>query len=337
MRMIEFDEDESVFLLTKDNIRTPYRYYPDSKNVWTGLKNEDFIIVVLNNPFLHRETDTFEVKFDESESRGGFLFPIALLESEEVRGKQLLSYMLVAYRTLLLQIEGEATGVLSESYKDAFVLAIHKATVPNFMLNDYLLSLSSYGFYLYQGEVNVVFPSIQFINTHPKILNLKKSEKNNLSIGYVKDLVEKRLCTTSDFLTRFVLVYQVVELYISKIHSNILDDAIDKYKKKELSRNDFGEELKNISRESYQISRLTNGLEDEAESIAYRREITGLFNDVGYKYRRESLDILLYALRNQIFHNYEMFVGHEDTLNQIIFCFERLILMVLSKKQILGC
>lgn len=336
MPKIEFEEATSTFLLTTDNGEVvPYRYYPDSKNTWDGLKDDNFEVVLLNNPFLHREMDVFELKFDGSNERGGFLFPMALLESEEPEGKQLLSYMFVAYRVLLSRVKGELNGVLSDSFGDAFVLVVHKSTVPGFSVTDYLLSLASYGFYIYQGGIKNKYPSLQAIQEHTKTIRLTKNEKDNTGIGYVKGLVEKRLCTASDFLTRFILVYQVVELYISEIHDKLLDEAIEKYKQNQISRNDFGEELKNISREGYQIEQLMKGFEEEVECVNYRRDVMGLFNDVGYEPKNESLPTLLYALRNQIFHNYEKFVGHEAALIQVIFSFERVILKVLSKKLII--
>lgn len=335
MPKIEYEEATSIFNLWTDNGEvTPYRYYPDSKNIWKNLKDEDFDIVLLNNPFLHRELDVFEVKFDGSFERGGFLFPIALLESEEVKEKPLLSYMFVAYRVLLSRIGKNLSGVLSDSFKDAFVLVIHKATVQDFSVADYLLSLASKGFYMYQGDVKEKYPLIQTIQDHSKIIKLTRKEKDNTGIGYVKELIENRLCTASDFLTRFILVYQVVELYISEIHDNLLDDAIERYKQSKITRNDFGEELKNISREGYQIDQLMKGLDEEDECNNYRRDVMGLFNDIGYKPKKESLPTLLYALRNQIFHNYDKFIGHEDALTQVIFSFERVVLKVLSKRLI---
>ena len=75
-------------------------------------------------------------------------------------------------------------------------------------------------------------------------------------------------------------------------------------------------------------------LDEEDECLNYRRDVMGLFNDIGYKPKNESLPTLLYALRNQIFHNYGMFVDHEYALTQVIFSFERVILKVLSKKLI---
>ncbi len=333
MPKIEFHKASSTFLLTSDSGEVvPYRYYPNSKNVWEGLKEEDFLVFILNNPFIHRELDFFEIKFDDSDERGGFLFPIALLESEEVDKRQLLSYMLVAYKTLLLRVKGNLTGVLSDNYKDAFVLVVHKATKPDFIFADYQLSLARNGFYVYQGEIKSRFPNVPTIQNHAKTIRLSKREKDNTDIGYVKELIDSRLCSASDFLTRFILVYQVIELYISEIQDKLLDDAIDRYKKGEISRNDFGEEIKNKSREGHQIACLMEDLDKEDECMDYKREVLSLFNDIDYKTNTESISTLLYALRNQIFHNYKKFVGHEDALAQTIFSFERVVLKVLSKR-----
>lgn len=338
---VEFDEGNSVFLLTKGDDEngfesTPYNYIPNCKSIFPNLKDEEFDIVLLNNPFLHKEVNWFVIKFDDSEERGGFLFPISLLESEEIDDKYLLSYMFVAYRQLLSKINDKLTGVLSDSFPNAYILAIHKQTKPDFHLNDYVLSLAFYGFYDYKGGINIRYPKLNCIENLPKNIRLKKASVDNIQNSYVNDLVFTRLCITSDFITRFVLVYQIVELYISEIHYNLLEDRIDQYKRSELTRNGFSEELKNISRESYQIEQLVKGFHDEKVSTNYKSIVCSLFNDIGYSIddKSKSLDSLLYALRNQLFHNYGIFNGHEDALNQVIFSFERVILMLLSKKLI---
>lgn len=336
MNIVEFDKELSLFQLTREGITTPYNYIPNSKNLWKNLNKDDFTVVVLNNPFLHSEESIFEIKFDGSDERGGYLFPIELLESEEGEGKQLLSYMFVAYNKLLVSFPDncEATGLLSDCYKDAFILIIHNATKPDFNFQDYILALAKQGFYEYQGEIKGKYPSLDYFKDLPKTLRLDKKEVDNSSCGYVVDLLKNRLCFASDFITRFVLLYQVIEQYISEIHRTKLDEAIEKYKQEELNKNDFSEELKNISRESNQIEVLMKPFSDEAVCNNFRQVAMGLFNDVGYKPKNESLPTLIYALRNQVFHSYEIFSEHEDGLNQVIFSFEEVILMLLSKQTI---
>lgn len=335
MEKLVFYEESSSFNLTINGQTTPFNYYPSREGIWSGMKEDDFDIVLLNNPFLHRETDWFEVRFDNTDERGGFLLPIELLESEEVTDKYLLSYMFISYQILLRQItEIPSSELLSEIYSDAFVLVIHKKTKHDFRLEEYVFSLAKYGFYNYIGQLKVDYPRIYCIESHPRNLLLKKSVVDNLSNGYVKDLVSNRLCNTGDFITRFVLVYQIVELYISEIHQNLLNEKINKYKAGKLTRNDFSEELKDISKESTQIKELVNDYIDEKESIDYIQEVRSLFNDVDYKVKHESLDSMLYALRNQLFHNYGIFDCHEEALNQVIFRFERVIMMLLSKRLI---
>ena len=333
---VDFDKESSVFTLSSDGRNIPYYYVPNCRNLWDNLNDEDFTVVRLNNPFLFKEKDYFEVKFDGSEERGGYLFPIALLESEETNGRALLSYLFVAFRTLLKGIDSNMplTGVLSDSYKDAYILIVHNQTIPNFDINNYITSLANWGFYEYRGEVKSKFPKLDFLNELPKTLQLNKSFVDNSDRKYVNDLLKNRLCGASDFITRFVLVYQVVELYISEIHSHCLDEAINKFTNKELTKNDFAEELKKISREAYQIEQLFKGYIDEDVCNKFKQESIGLFNDVRYKFKSEAIPSLFYALRNQVFHNYDIFIGHEDALSQVIFRFEQVVLMLLSKRKI---
>ncbi len=335
MNKVEFDTESSTFVLTRDGIETPFSYYPNSRNVWNDLKDESFTVILLTNPFLHKEIDYFEIDFNDSKERGGFLFPVSLLESTEPEGKPLLSYLFVAYRKLLLMINDDTniTGVLSERYPDAYILVIHNETVPDFNLSDYLISLASYGFYEYKGKINAKFPDLEYFKEQNKKLILNKSD-NNLSNKYVFDLLKNRLFNASDFITRFVLVYQVVELYISNIHNYLLDEKINNYKSGALNKNDFGEELKNISRESYQIEILLQDYIEEKVCIDFRNTAIGLFNDVAYNYKNEKIQTLFYALRNQIFHNYNVFIEHETTLSEVIFYFERVVMMLLAKKSI---
>lgn len=335
MDNLVFYDEESSFNLTINGQTIPFRYYPSREGIWPEMKEEDFDIVLLNNPFLHKETDYFEVRFDNSDERGGFLMPISLLESEDVTDKYLLSYMFISYQILLRRIkEIPSSELLSEIYSDAFILVIHKKTKHDFRLEEYVFSLAKYGFYDYIGPLKADYPRINCIESHFQNLFLEKSVVENLLNGYVKDLVYNRLCNTGDFITRFVLVYQVVELYISEIHHNLLNERINKYKAGELTRNDFSEELKDISKESTQIKELVKDFIAEKESVDYIQEVRSLFYDLDYKVKHESLDSMLYALRNQLFHNYGIFNGHEMALNQVIFRFERVIIMLLSKRPI---
>lgn len=336
MNKVEFDEQSSLFILNRDGVETPFAYTPNSNNLWSNLQDEDFTVVLLSNPFLHKETDWYEVKFNGNNERGGYMLPIALLESEEAEGRQLLSYIFVAYRTLLRRLDDnkEATGVLSDSYQDAFILIVHNQTIPDFDIRDYLVALASFGFYIYNGKLQGNYPELKFIEQIPHALKLNKKEVDNLNNGYVYALLTNRICGISDFLTRFVLVYQVVEQYLSEIHRNLLDTAVGNYKDGVLKKNDFGEELKNISRESYQIEKLFEGYLDDAVSLEYKQASVELFNDVGYDYRNQKIPTLFYALRNQVFHNYDMFTGYEDALYQVMFCFERVVMMFLGKKKI---
>lgn len=336
MNKVEFDEQSSLFILNRDGVDTPFEYVPSCSNLWPDLRDEDFTVVLLNNPFLHKEMDWYVVKFNGSDERGGYMLPISLLESEEAEDRPLLSYMFVAYRTLLRRLDNNivATGVLSDSYKDAYILIVHNQTIPDFDVRDYLVSLAGSGFYAYKGELKGKYPELNHFEQLPSILRLIKRETDNLDNGYVVDLLTNRLCGASDFITRFVLVYQVVELYISEIHRKLLDEVISDYKTGGLNKNDFGEELKNLSRESFQIEKLFDGYLEKEECIEYKEESRRLFNDVGYQYKNEKIPTLFYALRNQVFHNYDMFTGHEDALYQVIFCFERVVMMFLEKRKI---
>ena len=140
MNKVEFDEQTSYFILNRDGIETPYAYPPKSNNLWSNLRDEDFTVVLLSNPFLHKETDCYEVEFNGSGERGGYILPIALLESEEATGRPLLSYIFVAYRTLLQRLDEdkEATGVLSDSYKELlsllFIIRLYLVLMPETIL-----------------------------------------------------------------------------------------------------------------------------------------------------------------------------------------------------------
>ena len=83
-----------------------------------------------------------------------------------------------------------------------------------------------------------------------------------------------------------------------------------------------------------EIEQLFKGYIDEDVCNKFKQESIGLFNDVRYKFKSEAIPSLFYALRNQVFHNYDIFIGHEDALSQVIFRFEQVVLMLLSKRKI---
>lgn len=334
MNSVDFDEESSSFILSLGGFSYPFHYIPSRKDIWLNMKDEDFEVVLLNNPFLYKETDYFELEFDGSGVRDGYIFPIALLESEEDTDKILRSYMYVSYRILLNGVTNSPTGVLSDSFKDAFVLVVNKRTKVDFCIENYILSLAGIGFYSYKGVITKTFPQLSYFKGMVKTLKLEQADVDNLRNGYVHNLISEQLVRTSDFLTRFVLIYQVVELYITEIHQRLLDEKIKAYQNGKLKRNDFSVELINISKEAYQVEDLSKEYHQETVCLEYIKEVVGLFNDIGYDPKSKSISALLYALRNHIFHNYSIFVGHEEQLNDVIFRFERVILFILMKKMI---
>lgn len=335
-------KDGENFLIAKDkNNSISFEYKPSLEDIWSNLNLESFIFIQLDNPYLNLESNVFNVKLEGLPETCGWIFPISVLESDQTKKKEtLLNYVYVGFNYLLTQIEELVINKnrLSDYYTDNLILCVlHKETVSkigDFNIKEYLLSFYTYGYSLYNKQMSAL--PVKSYNKHNEykekqhIKILKSNYYHN--VEFVNNLINGSLTNCTDALVRFILLYQIIEFIISNKHQSEFDSLLAAYQNSDFTKNDFVERIKEISREKYMIDKIIK--EDTLDSnicLNFKNECKSIFNDIDYKYNKDSLPSLLYSFRNQITHSYRSFLGKENNLVKTIECFESVIFNLIIK------
>lgn len=141
-------------------------------------------------------------------------------------------------------------------------LVFHKASVNTpYPLSDCIHSLRMYG-YSYFTECNNIKPvdkyhsKLYFLNEENKIL-LKFSEPS-LYKNPIIDSILRALPKADNLTHRFVLLYQVIEILLEEIASKRIDEEIKRFTGKQISCNDFQDNIKQLSSEKTKISKISS-------------------------------------------------------------------------------
>lgn len=337
-------KDGENFLIAKDEKNSiPFEYKPSIENLWNNINIDSFIFIKLDNPYLNFESNVFKVKLEGLSETCGWIFPISVLESDQtVKKETLLNYVYVGFKYLLSEIDELVLNKikLSDYFSDNLILCVlHKDTITkigNFNINEYLLSFYTYGYSLYNKHTSAL-P----VKNYTKYLkykdnsNIKLLKSNHYhDVEFIKNLINGSLTNCSDALVRFILLYQIIEFIISNKHQSEFDSLLEDYQNSNFTKNDFVERIKEISREKYMIDKIIK--EDTINPeicLNFKNECKSIFNDINYKYNKESLPSLLYSFRNQITHSYRSFLGKENNLVKTIECFEYVILDLIIKQE----
>lgn len=178
------------------------------------------------------ENDIYQVTCEGK--RIGYIFPVEAIESNEhdkANDIYFLKYAFVAINLLLKKLENtqiEETINLSELFPDSQLLIVCRENLTNnkLELEDYLLSLSEYG---YSKSSYVYFPKqLTNLNSTNKVIPLHKIQKDIDSISYIKEEFYNLLPLQSDNpLVIFHRLYQFIEILIMELFNFQFKKFID--------------------------------------------------------------------------------------------------------------
>jgi hypothetical protein len=324
-------------------------YFPKSDSIWTP---DRFEIFLFENPYLNAENDVFELFLNTLDTRLGWLFPLATLESNDnnyVDYKSFKHIRWVAYHKLLgLEIkldyqEGRQEYRLSDFFPGLIVCILSKddiAKVPNFNITDYVLSFLKKDYLIFNGSHKgiPVFDKrqeIQALREGNHIIKLRKSNFNIKKNAFIKSLFIEHLYQSENFLVRYILLYQILEHFIEEQGDVILDNLIATHKRGEISKNDLREQIsksssdRNLLKKVFQQSTIDGKLRDN-----FYDNCKFLFTDIK-KESKENFEDVLYDLRNLITHNYRVVVDKTDELKEIIKLFELIMIELLINYKVI--
>ncbi len=327
-----------------DNLKNEadLNYYHEDAS-WTDL--EKVKIFFFKNPYLDKETNIYDIYIKDSEERVGCIFPITAIESEDVKSNYLKNYLFLAFKALIEKIDiVDASKVLVSEYYDdnLFILVLHKETLEkldsDFCINNYIFSFASYGFY-YLDDLNklesfMVYKAyeIDYFDYSKKKLKIADSvypiiEKEQ----YIHSLFSELLRTDTNLLSRFILLYQVIELEIGKEQQEKIKLALDDFNHNRIQVNDLKERIGEASKEKSNIQSLFDKyIIEKIIKDNFYSECTSLFNDVKFSYRDDWCSIF-YSLRNNLVHSYSNYIANKEALSRTILAFEKVIINLIIK------
>lgn len=344
LKNIEFIEEGDLRyfrLSNSEDIGINIEYVPLSTSKWD---KDNFVIYILENPYLNAENDVFEV-YEEiiTSERIGWIFPISVLESNDndyFNYKNLNDYKYITYKKLFefdIKLSAEDFNKdfykLADLFKDTIICILCKETInkiPDFNFDDYLLSLYNYGYLLKNSTnmANAIYNKVEFIKKmrEERSRIIIKKAKFDISENYfTKLLYKEHLLQSESHIVRFFFLYQIIEYLIEIEFENQFQKYLNDFNKKKLLKNDFRENIINCSRERYLIRYVMTSIKIDTDlATEFVTECDFLFKDMGI-ITKNSFPDKLYDLRNIMTHRLRDLTTKSDSLIKIIEIFERVI------------
>lgn len=195
-----------------------FEYHPAVADLWNPIDFNQFAVDLCINPYLSKELDIFELRYNQD--RCGYIFPIALLDTEEdlSKFKKLNSYIFIAFQILLQRIDKiNDYELFSSNFEDNIcVCVLNLKELPVYVrgIGSCMPSLRYYGYsYFYSDN------KIQAVDNYKSEI-FRPSTRNRINIEFdtpllCEDTVIKELLNLYpqiDNLThRFVILYQIIE------------------------------------------------------------------------------------------------------------------------------
>jgi hypothetical protein len=261
-----------------------------------------------------KENDIFTVhaKINSDSKRIGWLFPLLILGSSE--------YDLFGDEHLIPYLQIAASYLSTNSVKvddNTHILILKDATLleGNVFSHDFLTSLLKYGYYNITSGVIAENSLFRINNDEIKKIKLTKCPAPSDYSKYINRLLCQLLPKVEDPLSRFVSIYQTIELLMEKYFHLRLDE----HKKRRSTIGTIRENITDLSSERKLISGVFSHCElrfdlNENEMNLSRRLFESDKDETYYNDLK--LPNFIYDTRNAIFHNYHKY-ELEDLMKDI--------------------
>lgn len=337
MNAVEFSDGEFIVRF-KDGDIFQFEYTYPVDGLWERV-DEVFDITILDSPYHSKGNNLYDLYLDGREQKCGRIIPLSVILDDSysiLDDKHLKQYLFVATKWLLQNADNlQANKNLEKCYFDSAVLMIvHKPTVHDFNRDQYVLPLFKLGYFYYDSESKAV--GVDGFHKTDCLLGKTRVDlkpENNVSFkseGYLNSLILKVLPRTDNLLARFVLLYQVVELYMEKLRRQQLDSFVADYNANHISAHEMLHRVSSINGEKEHVKKMFN------KSCASERDFIEscktLFRSISFipDGKEESLGKYVYAFRNRVVHGYRDFLGVTEEFTNTVELFENIIVETIS-------
>ena len=338
MKSVLFNKENGVnsFSFDGSDIIDSFEYKPSIANLWDNLDKKDFVVELLINPLLNRESDIFDLRNNDNK-RVGYIFPVSVLDTEMDLSpyRHIENYIYIAFWELLERLEVIKTNAnyLSDCFEDnVSIIVLHKETIgtPN-PLHLFIHTLRRYS-YSYFEPNNSIKPiegyNNPLIGKHHIIIAL---DEPPLYHHEVVDVILRTLPKADDIAHRIILLYQVIEYLFEITASYEINSKINKYQNRLSSENDFIESIRNIASERTRIHLIFDKCQNIKESSNnFNDACLHLFELIHYVPDKTEISDIFYSFRNQFVHSYRKMLHYKKELAETVQCFEILVLDIIQ-------
>lgn len=304
---------------------------------------EDLIEVVpsnyelffLKSKYASSQINISKIYLPNQKETCGLLFPITRLDDSEDNINPELSdknkryfnmYKYASYQILLKNfytngIINRNLEHISDLYDDLFVLIFDKKYLKNFCIINYLPCLYKNGFLYYEDFFNdfklknpILKKDEKFYN-FPHNMHFDKTFSDISNNKFLKKLYTKDLQSVNNYLAIFILMYQVIEMYISEIQKFMSYDIINSYTKGNIHFNTFKNDISRINTEENRIFRIFQNIDTKNFQNLCKQYINSIFKNLSHDSNSHEF---IYAFRNNIVHNYHSLINTEISEKEVI-------------------
>lgn len=324
------DKDESL----------PYQSAVSFKHDFNAEYAEDYNVVLFQNAYFCRENDIFQLYFNGSTNRNGWLFPAQLFFSKEFEIKhnicdiiRIAQYHLIRrFHSILMETSFAELPIFKLS--DLIICVFSKSEAIDNDINitfaNELGAFAKYGYYLIQEDhATQLFQCYaeDYMTRPNERIVIKSTDSVLISESYIKSLISKWLPTANQPLQRFVLAYQVLEHCMSLYLHEIILRTTEAYQEHRLSKNDFAEKIREATGEQHLIVEIFNNCTIQNDiSNTFCEASRNLFDLVNIPYKQTDLAHLLYKFRNNIVHNFRNIIHEKEAFEKTLYGFEYVVL-----------
>jgi hypothetical protein len=278
--------------------------------------------------------------FEERKGQVGHLFQLdALFQPEALQlNEHTFSYGVyalekifsdeISFQTKEVELTSNTFNITDFFDDDTILLVLcneYTSLINNFSINNYLASLYLNGFITFNQNIGIeLFNNSSIIETNynnvKKVLRrdgafvLRVAQANKFLAGenFVSHLFQNLIQKRMDSITRFIMLYQIIEIFISKIfHLKVQSEICSNLNS--LTSFQLKEFLNDIQKERTRIRALFNiyTLPTNSLEVELKQAIIDFFvhvQDADYadnsKHAETNLTDVFYDYRNKLVHNY---------------------------------
>ena len=303
---------------------------------------EDLIEVIPNNyelfflksKYASSQINISKIYLPNQKETCGLLFPVTRLDDSEDNinpeqsdnNKRYFNmYKYASYQILLKNFYTNGINWdldhISDLYDDLFVLIFDKKYLKNFCIINYLPCLYRNGFLYYEDFFNdfklknPILKKDEKLYNFPHNIHFDKTFSDISNNKFLKKLYTKDLQSVNNYLAIFILMYQVIEMYISEIQKFMSYDIINSYTRGNIHFNTFKNDISRINTEENRISRIFQNIDTKNFQNLCKQYINSIFKNLSLDSNSHEF---IYAFRNNIVHNYHSLINTEISEKEVI-------------------